>query len=173
MATRETPTAHPANQYSPFILDTTHAPVLLISAGIGATPVLAMLHALVADRSTRPVWWVHGARNGSEHAFAAEADERAVMLVGGEGSIGGDIEGISLADLQAFYEKMPRQTADATPPQIDEQRGSNGFAIAPSNTQNGHALLLTAGELTRVMMLAAGQADDSERRHDILAPFAP
>ena len=48
-------------------------PVVLLSAGIGVTPVLAMLGALAQDAHERPVWWVHGARNGSEHAFAAEA----------------------------------------------------------------------------------------------------
>jgi ferredoxin-NADP reductase/ferredoxin len=56
-----------------FILDDTRAPVLLISAGIGATPVLAMLNALAAEHSDRQVWWLHGARNGREHSFAAEA----------------------------------------------------------------------------------------------------
>ena len=56
-----------------FILDRTHAPVLLISAGIGATPVLAMLQALAQERSDREIWWLHGARNGREHSFAAEA----------------------------------------------------------------------------------------------------
>ena len=55
-----------------FTLDTGDAPVLLLSAGIGATPVLSMLYALVAARSTREVWWMHGARNSSEHPFAAE-----------------------------------------------------------------------------------------------------
>jgi ferredoxin-NADP reductase/MOSC domain-containing protein YiiM/ferredoxin len=55
-----------------FVLDRTRAPVLLISAGIGATPVLAMLHALAAERSGREVWWLHGARNGRDRAFAAE-----------------------------------------------------------------------------------------------------
>ena len=47
-------------------------PVALLSAGIGATPVLAMLLALAAARSARPVWWLHGARNRDEHAFAEE-----------------------------------------------------------------------------------------------------
>ncbi|MGP0052288.1 MAG: MOSC domain-containing protein [Solirubrobacteraceae bacterium] len=56
-----------------FILDQTHAPVLLISAGIGATPVLAMLQALAQEHSDREIWWLHGARNGREHPFAAEA----------------------------------------------------------------------------------------------------
>ena len=39
---------------------------------MGVTPVLAMLHALSAVRATREVWWIHGARNGAEHAFAEE-----------------------------------------------------------------------------------------------------
>ncbi len=47
-------------------------PVVLLSAGIGVTPVLAMLHALAAEGSTREIWWLHGTRNGREHAFAAE-----------------------------------------------------------------------------------------------------
>jgi ferredoxin-NADP reductase/MOSC domain-containing protein YiiM len=55
-----------------FILDQAPAPVLLISAGIGATPVLAMLHALADTRSGREVWWLHGARSSQEHSFAAE-----------------------------------------------------------------------------------------------------
>jgi ferredoxin-NADP reductase/MOSC domain-containing protein YiiM len=56
-----------------FILDRTQAPVLLISAGIGATPVLAMLHALVEEHSDREIWWLHGARSGRDHCFATEA----------------------------------------------------------------------------------------------------
>jgi len=56
-----------------FILDQTHAPVLLISAGIGATPVLAMLQALAQERSDREIWLLYGARDGREHPFAAEA----------------------------------------------------------------------------------------------------
>jgi ferredoxin-NADP reductase/MOSC domain-containing protein YiiM len=56
-----------------FILDRTHAPALLISAGIGATPVLAMLQALAEGHSDREIWWLHGARNRREHSFAAEA----------------------------------------------------------------------------------------------------
>jgi ferredoxin-NADP reductase/MOSC domain-containing protein YiiM/ferredoxin len=56
-----------------FILDQTHAPVLLISAGIGATPLLSMLHALATEHSDREIWWLHGARSSREHSFAAEA----------------------------------------------------------------------------------------------------
>jgi ferredoxin-NADP reductase/MOSC domain-containing protein YiiM len=56
-----------------FILDRSHAPVLLISAGIGATPVLAMLHGLAEQHSDREIWWLHGARSKRDHSFATEA----------------------------------------------------------------------------------------------------
>jgi ferredoxin-NADP reductase len=49
--------------------------VLLISAGIGVTPVLAMLHQLAAARSTRDLWWIYGARGPAEHPLAAETHE--------------------------------------------------------------------------------------------------
>ena len=48
-------------------------PVVLVSAGIGATPVLAMLHALASTRSPREVWWLYGARDRTEHPFAKES----------------------------------------------------------------------------------------------------
>jgi len=48
-------------------------PVVLASAGVGATPVLAMLAALAAAPGDLEVWWLHGARCGAEHAFASEA----------------------------------------------------------------------------------------------------
>ncbi len=50
-------------------------PVVLLSAGVGVTPVLSMLHRLVTTGSARQVWWLHGARNGAEHPFAAESRE--------------------------------------------------------------------------------------------------
>jgi ferredoxin-NADP reductase/MOSC domain-containing protein YiiM len=61
-----------------FILQSGERPVVLLSAGIGATPVLAMLHALAAVRSTRQVLWLHGARDRQRHPFAAEV--RRLML---------------------------------------------------------------------------------------------
>jgi ferredoxin-NADP reductase/MOSC domain-containing protein YiiM/ferredoxin len=63
-----------------FILDRNSEPVLLISAGIGATPVLAMLHALADEHSSREIWWLHGARNSRDHSFAAEARELLASL---------------------------------------------------------------------------------------------
>jgi len=56
-----------------FILRPGAAPVLLISAGVGATPVMAMLHALAAAGSGRDIWWLHSARSRTEEPFAAES----------------------------------------------------------------------------------------------------
>jgi len=59
-----------------FTLDVeSDGPVVLLSAGVGVTPVLAMLGALARAGSHRAVWWIHGARGGAEHAFAEEARE--------------------------------------------------------------------------------------------------
>src|SRR5215204_6157731 len=61
-----------------------------------------------------------------------------------EGSIGGDIEKVNLTQLEAFYGKPASATlTDATPlAAYTEPTGSNGIAIAPSNTASGKALLL-------------------------------
>lgn len=60
-----------------------------------------------------------------------------------EGSIGGDIEKVSVKELEAFYghRKVAALAAD-DPYRFREPSGSNGFAIAPSITKDGHALLL-------------------------------
>jgi ferredoxin-NADP reductase len=57
-----------------FTLAADNKPVVLLSGGIGATPLLAMLHSLAdsIENSTREVWWCFGARNGREHPFSAE-----------------------------------------------------------------------------------------------------
>jgi ferredoxin-NADP reductase/MOSC domain-containing protein YiiM len=55
-----------------FVLDAGTAPVLLVSAGIGVTPVLAMLHRLADEQSAREVWWLHTTHDAASHAFAAE-----------------------------------------------------------------------------------------------------
>jgi len=64
-----------------FILQPGGEPVLLISAGVGATPVLAMLHALAG--TGRDVWWLHGARSRAEEPFAAEARSLLAGLASG------------------------------------------------------------------------------------------
>ena len=68
-----------------FTLRSGENPVALISAGVGATPVLSMLHALASERSPRQVWWIHGARNGSEDLFAEESRLLLKQLSRGRG----------------------------------------------------------------------------------------
>jgi ferredoxin-NADP reductase/MOSC domain-containing protein YiiM/ferredoxin len=63
-----------------FVLNDSDSPVLLISAGVGVTPVLAMLHQLAAQHSQREVWWIHGSREPREHALAAEAHQLLTSL---------------------------------------------------------------------------------------------
>ncbi len=57
-------------------------PVVLISAGVGVTPMLAMLHAAVAANTgaSRPIWWLHSARDRAHHSFAREADDLLAAL---------------------------------------------------------------------------------------------
>ena len=66
-----------------FILRPSDAPVLLLSAGVGATPVLAMLHALEGTQSSRDVWWLHGARNRAEEPLATESGSLLEALPSG------------------------------------------------------------------------------------------
>jgi ferredoxin-NADP reductase/MOSC domain-containing protein YiiM/ferredoxin len=56
-----------------FTLHSGSEPVVLLSAGVGVTPVLAMLHVLAAEKSNHPVWWLYGARNREEHPFLEES----------------------------------------------------------------------------------------------------
>ena len=62
-------------------------PLVLISAGIGVTPVLAMLESLARARSERTVWWVHSARNAAEHAFRSEARAHLAYLENGRSHV--------------------------------------------------------------------------------------
>jgi ferredoxin-NADP reductase/MOSC domain-containing protein YiiM/ferredoxin len=64
-----------------FTLRSADGPVVFLSAGIGATPVLAMLNSLSSVASRRPVWWIYGARNRAEHPFAKESRELVETLV--------------------------------------------------------------------------------------------
>jgi ferredoxin-NADP reductase/MOSC domain-containing protein YiiM/ferredoxin len=70
-----------------FILQPGERPLVLLSAGIGATPVLAMLHALAATRSPRQVWWLHTARDGRHHPFAAEVRRLVSALAHGHSHV--------------------------------------------------------------------------------------
>jgi ferredoxin-NADP reductase/MOSC domain-containing protein YiiM len=106
-----------------FTLRPGEGPVVLLSAGIGLTPVLAMLQSLAAAGSRREIWWIHGARNGAEHAFAAEARALLKSLPGGRSHVrysapaptdrpGVDFDAAGRLDLQALKELGAPRAAD-------------------------------------------------------------
>ena len=70
-----------------FTLEPGDAPAVFLSAGIGATPVIAMLHALAVEASPREVWWLYGARHGREHPFAQEVRTLLKTLAHGRSHI--------------------------------------------------------------------------------------
>ncbi len=70
-----------------FTLKSGDGPVVLLSAGIGATPVLAMLHSLSSAASRREIWWIFGARNRAEHPFAEESRALLRTLANGRSHI--------------------------------------------------------------------------------------
>jgi ferredoxin-NADP reductase/MOSC domain-containing protein YiiM len=63
-----------------FTLQPGEGPVVFLSAGIGVTPVLAMLLALAAAKASIQVWWLHGARDREEHPFAEEVRAALKLL---------------------------------------------------------------------------------------------
>lgn len=63
-----------------FVLIDEDRPIVLMSAGVGVTPVLAMLHHLAAERDPRRVVWVHSTRDRASHAFADEVEQLLTEL---------------------------------------------------------------------------------------------
>ena len=70
-----------------FTLRPSQNPAVLLSAGVGATPVMSMLHTLAAEKSQRDVWWIYGARNRADHPFAEESHSLLKQLSRGRGYI--------------------------------------------------------------------------------------
>ena len=70
-----------------FTLRPGETPVVLLSAGVGATPVMSILDALATERSQRQVWWIYGARNRVDHPFAEESRSLLKQLSRGRGYI--------------------------------------------------------------------------------------
>jgi uncharacterized protein len=61
-----------------FVLETTGTgAIVLVSNGVGITPMLAMVKAAVVQCPQRPIWFVHGCRNSENHAFSQELAELA------------------------------------------------------------------------------------------------
>ena len=113
-----------------FLLQPGRTPVLLISAGVGATPVLAMLHALAAERSSRDIWWLHGARSRAAEPFAAESRSLLAGLARGHRHIcfshpgPGDVAGDD-------YQTAGRLTPDVLA-ELDLPRDADAYLCGPA-----------------------------------------
>ena len=113
-----------------FILDDTDAPVLLISVGIGATPVLAMLQALAKEQSDREVWWLHGARSSRDQSFRSEAEGLLAALPNGSAHVcysrpgPNDVEGRD-------YDEPGRLTASVLA-ELDPPRDAQAYLCGPT-----------------------------------------
>src|SRR5215468_6496637 len=131
-----------------FILQPGDSPVLLISAGVGATPVLAMLNALAGARSDRDVWWLHGARNRAEEPFAEESRSLLGRLPRGHRHIcytrpgPGDAEGHD-------YQTEGRISAPLLAA-LDLPRGADAYVCGPAAFMADVSAALAAVGIDRV-----------------------
>ena len=117
-----------------FVLRAGTGPVVLISAGVGATPVLAMLHALAGERSARPVWWLHGARNRDEHAFGARGRRAAARAPGRPPA-----RRLQPPGRRRRGEHRPRRRRPARPRDARAGRRPQGRRLLPVRTRGVHA----------------------------------
>lgn len=115
-----------------FVLEAGTGPVLLVSAGIGATPVLAMLHQLAAARDTRQVWWIHTARDRARHVFADEAHALVAQLPHGHERIHYTAAGAA-PDLRPGGPRIRygRMTADS-PAEMGIPRDADAYLCGPA-----------------------------------------
>ena len=65
-----------------FLEQSDTAPVVLISGGVGLTPMMSMLEAISATTPERPTWHIHGALNGRVHAMAARMRQLTTQTKG-------------------------------------------------------------------------------------------
>jgi ferredoxin-NADP reductase/MOSC domain-containing protein YiiM len=143
-----------------FILERTSAPVLLISAGIGATPTLAMLQALAQAGSDRDIWWLHGARNGAEDPFAAE--------------VRGLLARLPRARSRTYYSRP--SPGDVQGRDFDAQGRLTASLLAELNLPtDGEAFLCGPAAFMADISagLAAGGLDASRIRTEVFGPAAP
>jgi ferredoxin-NADP reductase/MOSC domain-containing protein YiiM len=142
-----------------FTLRPGQGPVLLISAGVGATPVLAMLHDLADAKSGRDIWWLHGARNRAEEPFAAESRSLLTTLASGHRHICYSHPG--LADVQGRdYQTTGRLTA-AVLADLNLPRSADAYICGP------------AGFMADVSAALVGLGVDGSRVHTEIFGAAP
>lgn len=132
-----------------FTLRPGDGPVVFLSAGIGVTPVLAMLHALAADASTKEIWWLYGTRERREHPFAVETDALLEALAhsrrhirysspAAEDQLGVDFDACGHLDMDGLRETAAPRDAEfyiCGPPTFmrDMTAGLAGWGVAAGN----------------------------------------
>ncbi len=142
-----------------FILESGERPVVLLSAGIGTTPVLAMLYALAAAASTRQILWLHAARDREHHAFGAEVRRLMLSLPHGRSyvcysrpgpldKLGQDFDGAGHLTRSVFDEAGVPREADVylcgpTGFMADMQATLAAFGVAPGRI---HIEIFNGGE---------------------------
>ncbi|UWR21722.1 pyridoxamine 5'-phosphate oxidase family protein [Sulfitobacter sp. S190] len=62
-----------------FVVPCSTCPLVLVSVGVGLTPMLSILHSVASEQTDRPAWYVHGARDGAQHALGDEVTQLAAM----------------------------------------------------------------------------------------------
>jgi ferredoxin-NADP reductase len=120
-----------------FTLRPVDGPVVLLSAGVGATPVLAMLHALAAERSQRQVWWTYGARNRDGHPFAEESRSLRQRLTRGQSYI--VYSQPTLTDRQGVDFIASGHISLDLLERIDLPRNGDSYLCGPSSFPTEHA----------------------------------
>jgi len=114
-----------------FTLRPGDSPVVLVSAGVGATPVMAMLHSLAAERSPREIWWIYGARNRVAHPFAEESRSLLKQLSRGRGYI--VYSGPAASDQVGADFDAPGHIDAALLERIGVSRNSDFYLCGPSS----------------------------------------
>ena len=114
-----------------FTLRPSQNPVVLLSAGVGATPVMSMLHTLAAERPQREIWWIYGARNRVEHPFAEESRSLLKQLSRARGYI--VYSGPATTDRVGEDFDAPGHIDTALLERIGVSQGSGFYLCGPSS----------------------------------------
>jgi ferredoxin-NADP reductase/MOSC domain-containing protein YiiM len=129
-----------------FTLRSARGPVLLISAGIGVTPVLAMLADLAGRGVTEPVYWIQVVRTQRDLPFAGEVRDLLGQLTGGQAHIfyTAELPGDLPEDGPVFeHAHLGRPTADALRA-LPIREGADAYVCGPAGFMSAMSAALSA-----------------------------